>query len=105
MSMEDVNAVIRRWRTNVKLKFRGIASFEERAQLRFDALKARACAKRLRIPREFAGQKVALQIFLGGQSKRLRSVPSRWATSTRWRGDLSAEGMTDRQTCQRQASA
>jgi alpha-mannosidase len=115
MSMEDVNAVIRRWRTNGKLKFRGIASFEERAQLRFDALKARAYAKRIRvdnwllrqarylspgeyqfldktwrpikvgetwggedttgffkqrirIPREFAGQKVALQIFLGGDS-------------------------------------
>jgi alpha-mannosidase len=41
MSIEDVNAVIKRWRTNVKNKFRGIASFGERAQLRFDQVKAR----------------------------------------------------------------
>jgi len=114
-SMEDVNAVIRRWRTNVKLKMRGNASFEERAQLRFDALKAQTHSKRvrvdnwmlrkaryenpgeyrfldpawrpikvgqtwggedmtgffkqrIRIPIELAGEKVALQIFLGGDS-------------------------------------
>jgi alpha-mannosidase len=41
MSIEDVNAVIKRWRTNVKNKFRGIASFGERAQLRFDRIRER----------------------------------------------------------------
>jgi alpha-mannosidase len=115
MSMEDVNAVIRRWRTNVKLKMRGIASFEERAQLRFDALKNHLYRQRVTvnnwqmrrarylspgqyqfrdknwqpfrvgqpwggedmtaffrqrvvIPKSLAGEKVALQIFLGGDS-------------------------------------
>jgi hypothetical protein len=47
MSMEDANAVIRRWRTNVKLKMRGITSFEERAQLRFDAIKSHLYRQRI----------------------------------------------------------
>jgi alpha-mannosidase len=115
MSIEDVNAVIKRWRTNVKNKFRGIASFGERAQMRFDQIKARIYPQRvtfnnwvcrqgiyngpgqytfrdkkwkpikigeswggedttaffrqkIKVPADFAGKPIALQIFLGGDS-------------------------------------
>ena len=34
----DINAVMNRWRIGVKRKMRGIASFAERAQMRFDAI-------------------------------------------------------------------
>ena len=108
-------AVVNRWRKNVKGKFRGIASFEERAGLRFDDIKKHIYRKRIsvdgwkirqaryrgwgdykfldrkwrpikvgqywggndvtaffrqkiRIPKALHGEKVALQIFLGGDS-------------------------------------
>jgi alpha-mannosidase len=43
----DIYAVVNRWRTNVKNKFRGIASFAERAELRFNAIQARIYRKRI----------------------------------------------------------
>jgi len=111
----DMYAVVNRWRKNVKGKFRGIASFEERAGLRFDDIKKHIYEKRvsvdnwkirqaryrgwgdykyldkkwrpikvgqywggddvtaffkqrIRIPKAMQGDKVALQIFLGGDS-------------------------------------
>ena len=111
----DMYAVVNRWRKNVKGKFRGIASFEERAGLRFDDIKKHIYKKRIsvdnwkirqaryrgwgdykyldrkwrpikvgqywggndvtaffrqkiRIPKALDGEKVALQIFLGGDS-------------------------------------
>jgi alpha-mannosidase len=111
---DDVHAAVERWRKNIKGKFRGIASFEERAQLRFDAIKARINPRRvatgewqfrschyrgwgdyefledwrtirvgqtwggpdisaffkrqIAIPAELDGLKVALQIYVGGDS-------------------------------------
>lgn len=48
MSSEaDINAVVARWRRNVKGKFRGIASFEERAELRFNAIKDKVYKQRV----------------------------------------------------------
>jgi alpha-mannosidase len=111
----DIHAVVTRWRTNVKKKFRGIASFEERAQLRFDAIRERIYTHRVKlddwlirqcryvrpgqydwidktwrsirvgqqwggdhvtgffkrrivIPGQLAGQRVALRIYVGGDS-------------------------------------
>ncbi|MBM4148018.1 MAG: alpha-mannosidase [Lentisphaerae bacterium] len=46
----DINAVVARRRRNVRGKFRGIASFEERAQLRFDVIKAMTHRKRVPAP-------------------------------------------------------
>lgn len=111
---DDVHAAVERWRKNIKGKFRGIASFEERAQLRFEAIKARINPQRVPlsewqfrschyrgwgdyefledwrtiqvgqtwggpdisaffkrqivIPPELDGRKVALQIYVGGDS-------------------------------------
>ena len=45
----DINAVVARWRSNVKGKFRGIASFEERAELRFNAIKEHIATHRVRV--------------------------------------------------------
>ncbi len=113
-SDQDMNAIVKRWRAGVKSKFRGIASFEERAQLRFDAIKAAVFPqhetlnawrfrqgrylglgqydyasdwttinigdtwggddvtaffeKTMTVPDAFAGKKIALLIYLGGDS-------------------------------------
>ncbi len=43
----DINAVCRSWRQGVKKKFRGIASFQERAQKRFDLIEAHLFSQRV----------------------------------------------------------
>jgi alpha-mannosidase len=115
MPSEDIHAVVARWRRNVKGKFRGIASFEERADLRFNAIKDRIYKRRVTVdqweirqaryrgwgdyqfvdadwrpirvgatwggddmsaffrqrivvPPEMEGEKIALHLFLGGDS-------------------------------------
>ncbi len=111
----DIHAIMERWRTGVKRKMRGIASFRERIGFRMDALKARLFPRRVTLddwevreciyrgpgdyewlddawrpfqlgdtwgdagisafirrraemPDEFAGKKVMLRVYVGGDA-------------------------------------
>ena len=129
----DINAVCRSWRNGVKKKFRGIASFEERAQARFAVIEEALFTRRAaidgweyrpmtyndwgdytelgpwrsiavgeqwgqegpsaffrataRVPEDFAGQRVMLRLYVGGDS--LLTVDGRpWHGIDPFRHDL-----------------